>query len=470
MRVMREYQEADKYITDLASHTSKHSIKRVRQFLDQLGAPDRAGYRIIHVAGTDGKGSITCYLSSVMREAGFHVGVFTSPHLISLRERFAMDGELISEEEFVRVVRRVRQGLACDESATASDGDGAQADLPTYFEFLFLCAMIWFSEKKPDVVILEAGMGGLSDATNAVRHTDLSVITRIAMDHMQYLGDTIATIAAQKAGILRNGTPCVCLSDPEAAFSVIQNRSKEAGSPLYCLLPEGFSCRLMRGSDGAESIDFSYRRQYDGKGEISARLRSPAIYQAENAALVCLSLEAILREHIFRGDPREERLQGRAIIQGLESAKWQGRMEEILPHFYVDGAHNPAAAAALRQSVEARSAFDDREPVLLFSAVRDKEYEKELRILCRGGLFRHIILCPMDAEATHERAADLTSLVAAAKRAMKEQLPAIHAAEDLEGAVRCAISLITIEHAVIYAAGSLYFAGMVMTAVKGMVS
>ena len=283
------YEEAEEFINRIPRFTKKHDENTLTAYLDALGAPDLSGSRVIHVAGTNGKGSTCCYLSHCLREAGFSTAVFLSPHLVTMRERMRYNGEMIPKEDFVRIHERVL--------ALSKDGGFPS---PTFFEHLFLMMEVWAAEKHPDFLILETGLGGRLDATNSARKKDLCVLTRIGMDHMQILGDSLEKIAGEKAGIFRPSVPAVCLDAPKEALEVFETRAKTLGAPLYVVRTEGISAR----PTGEGSVDFSYDFAYDnpdleGSGAkekrpapVRARLFSPALYQGENAALCAVAIQA----------------------------------------------------------------------------------------------------------------------------------------------------------------------------------
>lgn len=415
------YREAEEYLNGLPRFTAKHSLADTQRCLDALGAPDRR-MRILHVAGTNGKGSVCCYLSSILRCAGCRTALFTSPHLVSTRERMAVDGEWIPEDEFVRKLEQVR-------AAVQGIGEG----LPTYFEFLFLMAMLWFAEQGTEIAVLETGLGGRLDATNAVREKALAVITRIGLDHMQYLGSTVAEIAGEKAGILQAGTPAVCLAEPEEARAVIAARAEELSAPLFSLREEDWKGRSLPG----RRIDFSFCYRYDLRcsgeklprtetvpagterarlaPELSAVLPTAALYQAENAALaVCAALLLMRRENAaaspavcsasahpaggFPAAPASVPVVSReAIRAGLMCAHWPARMDEVLPGVFIDGGHNEDGIRAFLESVAAIPLAEGGERRLLFSAVRDKQYENMARRIAASGLFRKIVLVPIES-------------------------------------------------------------------------
>lgn len=197
------YEEAVDYVLQIPKFTKKNTPEDTRRFYEYLGRPgERSG--LIHVAGTNGKGSVCSYIDSVLEEAGYRTGLFTSPHLVDVRERFRLKGEMISTEDFARVFNQVLENV---ENFSEKCGNGVYH--PTFFEMLFFMAMLWFQEKRADYIILETGMGGRLDATNVIAHPCVTVITRIGLDHTEYLGNSKEEIAGEKAGIIKKGVPVV---------------------------------------------------------------------------------------------------------------------------------------------------------------------------------------------------------------------------------------------------------------------
>ena len=310
----------------------KNTLDEVRHFLEELGNPDEQ-LNIIHVAGTNGKGSVCADLTAMLMEAGYHVGTFVSPHLTDVTERFLVDGVPVEEAEFSESFTRVK---AVTDKLTA---EGYAH--PTFFEFVFLMAMDLYGRMKSDFVVLETGLGGRLDTTNVIRHPLACVITSISLDHTQYLGDTVELIAAEKAGIIKPGVPLVYDNNDRAAGAVIAAAADRLGSAAYGLTAE----------DSYREVSFA------------------APYQAMNAALAVKVLE-VLDIAGVTADVRKK---------ALASVHWTGRMQQVAPDVWVDGAHNPGGIRAFIQAVKAQNLSHIH---LLFAAVSDKDYHEMIRLLC----------------------------------------------------------------------------------------
>ena len=261
---MITFEEAVAYLKDMPRFTVKKNpadSRDLKWFLKKLGNPEK-DLRIIHVAGTNGKGSVCAYMSSILREAGYRTAVFTSPHLVDMRERFAVNGEMISEEAFLQGFLAVWDALQETNSANTGDGqrgeEAPQEFVLNFYEYLFCMALLCFAEEKPDYCIIETGLGGRLDATNYVDNKLLTVITRISLDHVQYLGDTTAKIAAEKAGILRPGVPVVYLDGDADASVVICRKASELGAIQIPVSKKDYTFLGFR----KKYIDFSLRSEY----------------------------------------------------------------------------------------------------------------------------------------------------------------------------------------------------------------
>ena len=370
---MITYLEIESYLNHTAVVSSKNANAHTRECLEKLGRPDRRAGAVIHVAGTNGKGSVCSFLSAAFQKAGAVTGLFTSPHLVRYNERIAVNGVPVSDEEMAAAFEKVR----AVSDRMAEEGKPR----PSCFEFLYLMAMVHFAASHTDVVVIETGLGGRLDATNSVVSPALTVITSISRDNMQYLGDTIAEIAGEKAGILKKGTPCVYDASCEEAAAVIRAKGEALCIPLYALKEDDF--RIRGSSHGV--IDFSTAFRYDGHADY--RIRSFALWQAGNAALALLALK-VLRE--------EERVPVRILPDGQQTEEafqemyWPARMEEIRPGIYLDGAHNEDA---VRRLAETAAALKGRRPAhLLFAVVSDKDCRAMIRLLSADGIFSDVIV------------------------------------------------------------------------------
>lgn len=348
--------KARDYLLEIPLWTKKkNTLDEVRHFLKELGNPDEQ-LNIIHVAGTNGKGSVCADLTAMLMEAGYHVGTFVSPHLTDVTERFLVDGVPVEEAGFSESFARVK---AVTDRLTA---EGYAH--PTFFEFVFLMAMDLYGRRKPDFVVLETGLGGRLDTTNVIRHPLACVITSISLDHTQYLGDTVELIAAEKAGIIKPGIPVVYDNNDRAAGAVIAAAADRLGSAAYGLTAE----------DSCWGVSFA------------------APYQAMNAALAVKVLEILEIEGV----------NAEVCRKALASVHWTGRMQQVAPDVWVDGAHNPGGIRAFIQAVKAQNGLAVQEKQsaqqpdqgeqnaadmhpqiqLLFAAVSDKDYHEMIRLLC----------------------------------------------------------------------------------------
>lgn len=399
---MITFEEAVAYLKDMPRFTVKKNpadSRDLKWFLKKLGNPEQT-LRIIHVAGTNGKGSVCAYMSSILQEAGYRTAMFTSPHLVDMRERFVVNGKMISEEAFLRAFLAVWNGLQkVNSEAEPAENGSTQEFVLNFYEYLFCMALFCFAEEKPDYCIIETGLGGRLDATNYVDNKLLTVITRISLDHVQYLGDTTEKIAAEKAGILRPGVPVVYLDGDADASVVICRKASELGAMQVPVSKKDYTFLGFR----KKYIDFSLRSEY--YNYISLTLHTIARYQMENAALAVRAVEVLFRSrdteehgrlHAGAGCPTAEKIQ-----QGILTCFWQGRMEEVLPEVYVDGAHNDDGIRAFLDTVKQDGCASGRR--LLFGVAADKDCRHMIQRVITSGLFEHIAF-------THMRTARSASL------------------------------------------------------------
>lgn len=358
-RIPRNYEEAVEYIEELPKFTKKHSLQHTRQFLKRLGNP---GYdrKIIHVAGTNGKGSVCAYMQAVLEAEGKNTGFFTSPHLVKINERIQLDRKPIDDNTFLRVF------LKTLEIAGGMEEDGLGH--PSYFEFLFGMGMMVFADSDAEYIIIETGLGGRLDATNAPEHPFLTVITSISLDHTEILGDTIDKIAYEKAGIIKENVPVFFDGNSHEAARVIRQIASDHRAPCREITDHAYEIREV----SRNCIAFSRKNAYD-KG-ITWYVPNCGIYQVMNAGLALLALEYVFQDMEIDWEKWEK---------AIESVRWEGRMELIAPHLTVDGAHNPGALEAFVQSIHTLPKDKWELPVIIFSAVSDKKYEQMIAYLCR---------------------------------------------------------------------------------------
>lgn len=413
------YDEAVNYIYELPKHTTKHSFEEGREFLDALGDPD-AGMSVIHVAGTNGKGSVCAYMESILMHAHLKTGCFISPHLVDCRERIRIDGRMCSEEAFLKAFERVYEL-------------SSKLFVPTFFEYLFYIAMLIFADEAPDVVILETGLGGRLDATNLVRSKEVSVITSIGYDHMEYLGDTLEQIAAEKAGICAQGKPVVYWEDCPGASEI--SRVADKRESVEIALPHSIISDIHRENSG---IDFCLRYKYDSC--ICPHIGTHALYQVENAAIaVCALMEAekfasVLSESDY--------------VSGLNDMYWPGRMEEVEERLILDGAHNVPGIEAFIRSVRDDGAVSR---LLVFGCMQDKAYLDEIGILSASGLFERAVCVTVDSH----RAQSAEVIADEFRKAGLEAYAASNASE----ALKLARDYVTTDGLYAYITGSLYLVG-----------
>ena len=434
------------YLDATPKFAKKNSMETIREYLRRLSVPQR-GMKIIHVAGTNGKGSVCHFLYSCLRKAGLSVGLFTSPHLVTIRERMLVDGEMIPEEAFIGYFNKVMR--------VYEEAKEEGLPHPLYFEFLFFIGILWFSEKSPDYLILETGLGGLFDATNAVDEKAMTVITRIGLDHTAILGNTIGEIAAQKAGILRKDCPAVFLDEPSEAYLAIRKAAEEAGAPFSVVSRSQWE---VLGAD-ENGIDFSLCSEYYRNLRVHIRSRAP--YQCENAALCAEAFGILMRAAGKETDNEPAPRIEKALREGLAESFWPGRMEEVLPGVFIDGAHNPDGMRAFLESAgmiaaSGAAAGAPAKRFLLFSCVRDKNYEEELEMIASSGLFTDIVAVPMQG-ARALGAEELKECITRHSVKEKGQIR-VHEAGSVRDAAKRYI-LKRDSDAQVFAAGSLYFIG-----------
>ncbi len=342
------YNQALEYIHSVEWLGSRPGLSRTQELLFKLGNP-QDDMKFIHVAGTNGKGSTCAMLDSVLRTAGYKVGLYTSPYIVRFNERMCINGEPISDEELAELVEVIKP---------IADG---MEDKPTEFEIITALAFLYFKNHCCDIVVLEVGMGGRLDSTNVITSPVVSVITGVAIDHTSVLGNTVEEISFEKAGIIKQGCPVVYGGRSEEAFEVISKRAQECGSKLSRV----DHSRLEIKKADINGLDF----EYNGSWKLSLL----GTYQPENAATV-LETIAVLNRRGFD-------ISYNSIYKGLESARWRARFELLGkdPAVIFDGSHNIQGVTVATESI--KCFFGGNKVALLMGVLADKDYKDMAQIL-----------------------------------------------------------------------------------------
>ena len=352
------YEEARQYYDGLSARGIELGLTAVKKLLERLGSPQQR-LRVIHIAGTNGKGSVLSYLSAILREAGYRTGTYSSPAVFGFREQFQAGGQPIGREIFAQLTGEIRR---------EADRLWQEGTAVTAYEAQTALAFLWFARTGCDYVVVETGMGGRLDATNVLERVCLSVFASISMDHMGFLGDTLEDIACQKAGILKAGCPAVTVRQQPEAAGVLEEAARRKGCPLVtAALDRAWDIRY-----GLQEQTFSYRA-HSGREYRELRIRQAGTYQVENAVLAAEAADILMDGGL---SIREEH-----IRRGLEESFWPGRFTVLQEHpaVVLDGAHNEAGALRLRESLE--QYFPGRKLVFIMGIFRDKEYDKIASIM-----------------------------------------------------------------------------------------
>ncbi len=334
------YEEAISYIHSVSWLGSRPGLERIKELCALIGDPQNS-LKFVHIAGTNGKGSFSAMLSAVLKAAGYRVGAFTSPYVYSFNERFCINGEPIADSELADIIEYIKPFA------------DSMANSPTEFELITAVGFEYFRRKGCDIVILEAGMGGRLDSTNIISSSVLSVITGVALDHTEFLGDTTAAIAAEKAGIIKTACPVLCgRLDSEASAAVKKTADERAAALTFCDYG-----RLKKAELSLDGTVFS-AEGFDKPFELSLL----GAYQPENAMLVITAAEMLGIDESF-------------IRAGLKNAVWHARFELLqrCPTIVFDGGHNPQGVEAAVKS--ARAVFD-KKAIVVTGVMADKSYRE----------------------------------------------------------------------------------------------
>ena len=344
------YQEALEYIHSVVWKGSRPGLERITELLEKLNNP-QDGLKFIHIAGTNGKGSNSAMLESILRAAGYKTGLFVSPYIKHFNERICVNGKPIGDEELAAATAHVRPFA------------DSMADAPTEFELITAIGLVHFLKEKCDVIVLETGMGGRLDSTNVIKDPLACVITGIAMDHTAFLGDTVEKIAAEKAGIIKAGSPVVWGGYDKGARAVIENKAHEMASSFVAAEDTPMTVREMTLSGTV--VDY-------GKRE-NVQLPLLGTYQPQNLATVLSTVDVL--------QSRGLQISEEAVRAGLAAVRWRGRFEKLCdkPLIFSDGAHNPEGIAAAAKGIA--HYFPDRPVALLTGVMADKDYTDMVRML-----------------------------------------------------------------------------------------
>lgn len=425
------YKEAQEYIDLAAKSGSVYGLDSIIRLTGKLGNPQDK-LKIIHVCGTNGKGSTIAYISTILSESGYKVGRYISPTVVEYLERFQINGTNIDKESFAKLMSKAAQAV----SQIVSEG----FEKPTAFEIETAIAFMYFLEEKCDFAIIETGMGGEMDATNLINNTLCSVIASISMDHMGFLGNTIGEIAKNKAGIIKPGAKVISLKQKPEAMKVIEDKANKCG----CQLKIASQDNVFDIKHGYLEQIFSYKSSKKQYKDLKTGLCGTC--QLENAILAIETIEA-LREAGYS-------ISDESVYKGLCNAKWVGRFTKIMdkPTFIVDGAHNEDAAAKLRETIDLY--FTNIEKIYIMGVLADKEYNCIIdRVLTKDDIV--ITVTPDNNRALPAK--ELADI-------LKSKVKRVTVADNIADAVGKSLDLAT-QDSVIIAFGSLYYLGDVIKAV-----
>lgn len=419
------YKEALSYIHSVSWKGSKPGLTRITELMNRLGDPQKE-LKYIHIVGTNGKGSTAAMLSSVLSEAGYRTGLFTSPYITCFRERMQINGVMISEQELAKTVQAVR--------CLAEQ----MADKPTEFEFITAVALVWFAKQRCDIVVMEAGMGGELDSTNVIPAPEIAVFTNIGLDHTEYLGDTVEQIAQTKAGILKSDCQCVLYPNLPSVEQVISEACAKQDIPLY--QPDFSKIAVKSQTLAGQKFDYQARE--------NLKLSLLGTHQLCNAAVVLTVIDCLVA--------RKWHITEEAIYAGLQKTEWPGRLEVLCeePLFLLDGGHNPQCIQALCRAIQ--TYLPEQKLLLVTGVLADKDY---------SAMYEQIM--PLTAASLtltppNPRAMPAAQLAEYLRRYDKP----VTVCDTVYSAVQTAIDMARAQNMAVLACGSLYMAGQIRACFK----
>ncbi len=352
-----EYQYK-RIVEELKKRGSSPGLTQMKKLLEQIGHPERK-LNVIHIAGTNGKGSVFAYLASILNEAGYRVGRYISPTIRSYEERFQINGEEITPDKLEKYY------LFLEKHIKGEKGERG----PTLFEVETALAFLYFAEEKTDYALIETGMGGTLDATNVIERPLLTVISSISEDHKAFLGNNLKEIAAHKAGILKAGVPVVLAENPPEVCAVIKEKAREKGAVCVSVTPEDYQVT----KEAPWGSTFIWKKQY-------FETKLPGRHQVSNGVTALTAARVLAGDYGSCGE-------GNCVItkenleEGIKNTRWAGRLELLRenPFLFRDGAHNPDGACKLAQFLEKH--FTNKKIIYIMGVLKDKEYGKMLEFL-----------------------------------------------------------------------------------------
>ncbi|HHX60854.1 MAG TPA: bifunctional folylpolyglutamate synthase/dihydrofolate synthase [Epulopiscium sp.] len=423
-------QQVIRFLEEMQTPAKTLGLGRIQNLMKRLGNPQDK-LNIIHVAGTNGKGSVCAMLTSILMEAGYKVGLFTSPHLIAYNERIQINRVPIKDSDFENIASKVQK--ACEEIAKDNE------EVPRFFEVITAMAFLHFNNQKVDIVVLETGIGGRYDATNIIKKPLLSIITSIGKDHMDFLGHTIESISYEKGGIIKESCPTVLYDSDKSVYNMIIDICEKQNSLLL-------SCKnslILKETYTMEGTTFSVRNKYFTYKDIFLQLLGK--YQVSNALTTLMAIES-LNQSAYN-IPRD------IIYKGLKNASWAGRMEMIQkePTIVIDGAHNEESARAFIASLQ--SITKASKVYMLIGVLKGKDYKTILNLLVP---FAHTVIV---TQSSHGRALPAEKLYDEISK--MEKRPNLILEQDLITAYEVGRKLLTEEpqETILCCLGSLYLVG-----------
>jgi dihydrofolate synthase/folylpolyglutamate synthase len=428
------YKEALRYIENTGKFGINLGLQRIKRLCELLGNPEKK-LKVIHVGGTNGKGSTTTFISSVLINQGYRVGIYTSPYIERFTERIKINHDEICEDDVARLVTDMVPYI----NKVVDEG----LEHPTEFEIITAAAFKYFAEREVDFVVLEVGLGGRYDATNVITPT-VSTITTISFDHVNVLGNTLSQIANEKAGIIKEGRPVVIYPQEKEAMDVLLNTAKEQNSKVHLVGDWDFTIK----SDTVDGIVFDVKGRREYK---DLKINLLGLHQVMNSLTALTTIE-VLRDEGYK-------IYDEAIYKGFEAARWPGRFEILhrSPYVVLDGGHNIQGIGALVNAI--RKYFPEKTIKIACGMLKDKDYSDMVKNLVSVGDYFITVTPNSDRALTSQEL----------KQVFEEQGKPAFAAQSIEEAVKKGLEITKEDEALVFC-GSLYMIGEARTILKNILN